>query len=483
MVEMKMYINGAFCNASDGRKIEVLCPEDEHVVGTIPAGTAEDGKKALEAAQAASYGWMVLPPQTRAGYVKRLRDLLAEQKEEFARLLSEEHGKPINEARGEIDAALNMMDSAVAWAPRIKGDVLYSSQKDEQILIQRVPYGVVVGISAWNYPLCIAARKFAIGLVCGNAMVVKPPSIIPLATMKLGELVDKAGFPKGVFNLVSGSGSTIGEELVRNPITKMASLTGSTTAGQELYRAAAEHITALRLELGGKAPFIVMDDADLDKAVEGAVAARFNNCGQVCTCNDRMYIHKKVYDEFMEKFIARVQKIKIGPSLAEDTEMGPKVSREEVDKLWGMFDRAVEQGARVLYGGKPLEGKLFEKGFWFPPTVLEVMDNSLDIMHQETFGPMIAAMKVKSLREAIAYANDCDYGLSAYLYTRSHKNIMVATRDLEFGEIYTNRSIGEELNAFHNGFKQSGVGGEDGEHGMEGFMQKKTVYLNYNYQD
>lgn len=483
MVDMKMYINGQFCDASDGKKIEVICPEDEHVVGYVPAGTAQDGKKALEAAQAASHAWMVLPPQTRAGYVKKLRDLLSGRKEEFARLLSEEHGKPISEARGEIDAALSMMDSAVAWAPRIKGEILYSSQKDEQIMIQRVPYGVVVGISAWNYPLCLAARKFAIGLVCGNTMVIKPPSLTPAATMKLGELVHEAGFPKGVFNLVSGSGSTIGEELIRNPITKMASLTGSTPAGQELYRAAAENITVLRLELGGKAPFIVMDDADIVKAVEGAVAARFSNCGQVCTCNDRMYIHEKVYDEFMEKFIARVKQIKIGPSLAEDTQMGPKVSKDEVDKLWNMYHRAVEQGAKVLYGGKPLEGPLFEKGFWFPPTVLEVEDNSLDIMHQETFGPMIAAMKVKSLEEAVAYANDCVYGLSAYLYTRSHKNIMIATRDLEFGEIYTNRSIGEELNAFHNGYKTSGVGGEDGEHGMEGFMQKKTVYLNYNYQD
>ena len=483
MVDLKMYINGEFCDASDGKKIEVLCPQDEHVVGYVPAGTAADADKALEAAQAASHDWLVLPPQTRAVYMKKLSVLLGECKEEFARLLSEEQGKPISEARGEVDGTIAMMESAVAWAPRIKGEVLYSSKKDEKITIERVPYGVVVGISAWNYPLCISARKFAIGLVCGNTMVIKPPSVTPLTVMKLGELIDKAGFPKGVFNLVSGGGATMGNALVDNPITKMVSLTGSAPAGSELYHHAANNITVLRLELGGKAPFIVMDDADIDKAVEGAVAARFTNCGQVCTCNDRMYIHEKVYDEFMTKFVERVKKIKIGPSLAEDTEMGPKVSRDEVEKLWNMYDRAVAQGAKVLYGGKPLEGKLFEKGYWFPPTVLEVTGNDLDIMHEETFGPMIAAMKVSSLEEAIAYANDCKYGLSAYLYSESEKNIMIATRDLEFGELYTNRSIGEELNAFHNGYKTSGVGGEDGEHGMEGFMQKKVVYHNFDYKN
>ena len=483
MINVKMYIGGQFCDAGDGKTIEVLCPQDESVVGYAPEGTREDGKRALEAAQAAFPAWMKLPPQTRAQYMQKLRNLLAARQEEFAKILSMEQGKPINEARGEIGAALAMMDAAVAWAPRITGEVVYSSQPNEQIMIQRVPYGVIVGISAWNFPFCLAARKYAIGLVCGNTMVIKPPSLTPLATVKLGELIHEAGFPAGVFNVVSGGGSTIGDELVRNPITKMASLTGSTPAGRELYHAAADNITVLRLELGGKAPFIVMDDADLDKAVDGAVQARFSNCGQVCTCNDRMYIHEAVYDEFMEKFIAKVKTLKIGPSLAEDTQLGPKVSKDEEKKLWKILAQAKEQGAKVLYGGEPLEGELFRKGFWFPPTVLEVERNDLDIMHQEIFGPMVPAMKVKSLDEAIAYSNDCTYGLSAYLYTRSHKNIMTATRDLEFGEIYTNRSSGEELNAFHNGFKNSGVGGEDGLHGMEGFMQKKTIYLNYNYND
>ena len=482
MQNYKMYINGDFCEASDGKTIEVISPVDEHVVGTVPAGTREDAKRALEAAQAAAPEWGKLPPQTRAAYVQKLHDLLLERHEEYAQLLCEEHGKPIGEARGEIDAALAMMKMAIGWAPRIKGDVLYSGQKDELLLIEKVPYGVVVGISAWNYPFCIAARKYAIGLVCGNTMIIKPPSLIPLTCMKFGELIDAAGFPKGVFNMVSGGGSTMGDELVRSPITQLVSLTGSTQAGIEVISAGAANITDMSLELGGKAPFIVLKDADLEKAVDGAMSARFNNCGQVCTCNERMYIEEAVYEEMKEALLSRVKKLKVGASFEEDTDIGPKVSREEVEKIRAMVERAKEQGAEVLYEAE-LSGPLFEKGFWYPPTVLEVKDNSIDIMHEEVFGPVLILMKVKNIEEAIAFSNDCPYGLSAYLYTRSHKSIMTITRDLQFGEIYVNRSIGEELNAYHHGYKASGTQGDDGEYGMEAFLQTKTIYLNYDYAD
>ncbi|MGI6162196.1 MAG: aldehyde dehydrogenase [Christensenellales bacterium] len=478
--DLKMYINGEYKDASNGKKIEVLCPQDESVVGYVPAGTKEDADLALKAAKAASYDWAKLPAVERAAYVERLRDLIIENGEEFATILSREQGKPIAEARGEVFGGVPaMLTYAIGCAQRIEGDILTSSKPDEQILIQRVPFGVTVGIAAWNYPMALSARKFGIALVCGNTMVLKPPSVTPIAVMKLGELVEKAGIPKGVLNIVSGSGSEMGSELVRNPITQMVSLTGSTAAGQQIYRQAADNITVVRLELGGKAPFIVLDDADIDKAVEIAVSARFTNCGQVCICNERMYLQEGIYDEFMEKFLKKVSQLKIGPSLSEDTDIGPKVNKDECDKLWEMLERAKANGAKVVYGGETLTGGLYEKGYWFPPTILEVTDNSMEIMQEEIFGPMLPVMKVKDLDEAIKLANESVYGLSAYLFTKDIKNLMRGTRDLEFGEIYTNRPNGEEFNAFHNGYKTSGVGGEDGKYGMEGYLQKKTVYLNY----
>lgn len=462
-------------------KIDVLNPYNNEVIGRVPKGSKEDAYLALEAAQAAQKEWAALPAQTRAGYVLELAKILEDNKKMLSELLTSEHGKPIKEAIAEIEGSIGFLKYAAESARRIEGEITTSENKDEQVWIQRVPYGVVVGIVAWNFPLALSARKIGNALVAGNTMVVKPPSETPLTVMKFAELISKSSLPKGVLNFVTGSGRVVGDALVRNDITKLVTLTGSTKAGIEVFKAASENVIDVHLELGGKAPFIVMDDADIDKAARCAAIARFSNCGQICTCNERMYVHEKVYDEFKNKFIEHVKKIVVGDPMDPKTTMGPKVNKAEVEKLNDMKEQAIKEGAKVLYEMTPTEGLPTPNGNWFYPVVLEVNDNKNIIMQTETFGPIAPIMKIKSFDEAIELANDSEYGLSAYLFTNNAKNIMRMVNELEFGEVYVNRENGELLNAFHNGYKKSGLGGEDGKYGLEGYLHKKTVYMNYNY--
>jgi lactaldehyde dehydrogenase/glycolaldehyde dehydrogenase len=479
IADYKMLIGGKWKDSSDGRMIEVTSPIDEQVIGHVPQGTREDAVAALTTSQAAFKAWAQTPAVERAEYLLKLAGALWERKEEFALSLTLEQGKTIREARGEVDASIMFMEYGAGHARRLQGDINPSQNRDEQVWIQKVPHGVTVGIVPWNYPLSLSARKFANALVCGNTMIIKPPSITPLTVMKFAQLIKTVGMPDGVLNIVTGRGSDMGDELVRNPISKLVSLTGSTSAGRMFYEAAAEHIKILRLELGGKAPFIVMEDADVDKAVKAAVIARYSNCGQICVCNERMYVHEAVYDRFLEKFMSEVKTLKVGDPREENTDMGPKVSGEELEKLVKVMEKAKDQGAKVLCGGRKLKGGIFDRGYWFEPTAVEVKDNKMEIMQEETFGPIAPIMKIRSFDQALELANDSVYGLSAYLFTNTPRRVMRAVNELEFGEVYVNRTCGEQVNGFHTGYKHSGVGGEDGQYGLEAYLRNKTMYINY----
>lgn len=398
IADYKMLIGGEWKDSSDGGVIEVMCPIDGQIIGHVPQGTRKDAVAALTTSQAAFKAWAQTPAIQRAEYLLKLAVELREKKEEFALSLTLEQGKPMREARGEVDATVLFMEYAAGHARRLKGDIYTSQNRDEQIWIQKVPHGVTVGIVPWNYPLSLSARKFANALVCGNTMIIKPPSLTPLTVLKFAQLVKKVGIPDGVLNIVTGRGSAMGDELVRNPISKLVSLTGSTAAGRMFYEAAAEHIKILRLELGGKAPFIVMEDADVDKAVKAAIIARYSNCGQICVCNERMYVHEAVYDRFLGKFISQVKTLKVGDPRDENTDMGPKVSAEELEKLVKVMEKAKDQGAKILCGGRKLKGGMFDHGYWFEPTVVEVNDNKMEIMQEETFGPIAPIMKIRSFR-------------------------------------------------------------------------------------
>jgi lactaldehyde dehydrogenase/glycolaldehyde dehydrogenase len=473
----QLFIGGRWVESASSERREIQNPKDETPVATVPSSSIEDADRAVAAARKAQPAWNAATPMERAAFLHRLAGLIDENAEPLAQLLTAEGGKLLSESRIDVGFASALLRYAAESARRLQGEILPGEGRNEQIWIQRVPYGVVAGITAWNFPAALFARKVGPALVTGNTIVVKPHELTPLTTLVLGELCRRAGIPDGVVNVVAGDGRTVGAHLVSHKGTDLISMTGSVRAGGEIYALGAEQIKPIRLELGGKAPFIVMDDADIDRAVEAAVTSKFFFGGSVCTCNDRMYLHRKIHDEFMDKFVAKVKALKVGDPTT-DVNVGPRISNIEVEKLKKMVARALEQKATLVSETKPA-GSTFERGHWFFPTVFSVSSNDVDIMREETFGPVIAAMAVEDFDQALAYANDSEYGLSAYVFTRDNRNIMRSVNELHFGEIYVNRPSGESPHGFHTGYRKSGLGGEDGQHGIEGFMRKKTLYNNY----
>ena len=397
----------------------------------------------------------------------------------LAELLVKEQGKLLKVAKMEVAVTASFIEYACEDARRIEGDIIPSDNPGEQIWIQKVPKGVVVAITAWNFPLALAGRKLGPALVAGNTLVIKPTEETPLATLELGYIADKVGIPAGVLNIVTGPGSTMGNALVQSPITKMVTMTGSTPVGQIIAKTAAQNLTHVQLELGGKAPFIVFEDADIDAAVDAALHSRFDNCGQVCTCNERMYLQESIYDVFMEKFMAKVMALKIGNPMLDDTDLGPKVNANEIKNMEALVATSIAEGATVAFGGKQPQGAEFEKGHWFEPTILTNVTQDMTIVHKESFGPILPVLKFSEFDEVIRYANDSEFGLAAMVFTNDVNKIMKCTSELEYGEVYINRGHGEQHQGFHNGLKLSGTGGEDGKYGFDQYLEKKTFYVNY----
>lgn len=477
-VQGLMFVDGRWTRGTASGATEVENPATEAIIGDVPEGSADDAIAALEAAKRAQSAWGALPAIDRGRLVAALADAVRDHREALARIVVAEQGKPLGQALGEIGATETFLRYAAENARRIEGDIFPSDSGNEEVWIRRVPHGVVVGLTAWNYPSALAARKAGPALVAGNTFVLKAHEFTPFSGLALAALAGEVGFPSGVLNVVTGVGRTVGEALVRSPLSDLVTMTGSTRAGKEIYRAGADLIKVIRLELGGKAPFIVMDDADIDAAVASAVTARFTNCGQICTCNERMYLHRAIADEFLEKFIARTRALRIGDPLT-DPDIGPKISGPEVDKVQSIVDETVAAGAEMLLEGGRLREGPYAKGHWFSPTVLELRDNSAPAMRQEIFGPVVPVVRVDDFEEALRLANDSEYGLSAYVYSQSLKRLMRLVDGLDFGEIYFNRTNGELIQGFHTGWKQSGLGGEDGKYGFDGYLRKKTMYVNW----
>ncbi len=475
----RMFVNGEWVDAAGGEWTAVINPATEDVVAEVPRAQAEDGERALEAAAQAQRAWARLPAAARAAYILRAADYVRRESEHLARVIVAEQGKPIQQARGEVGFTAFLLSYAAEWARRIEGDILPADQAEETILIERVPHGVVLALTPWNYPSVVPARKIGLALVAGNTVVLKPHELTPLSALELARAFEQADLPSGVFNVVTGIGEEVGASMVQSPVVQYITMTGSVEAGRLIAAAAARNITPISLELGGKAPFIVLEDADLDLAVRHAVSSRFTNCGQVCTCNERTYVHTSVYDEFQARYLAAAQALAVGDPLDERTDMGPKVSKEELEKVDRMVSQARAAGASVILGGEPLRGGRYERGFWYPPTILTDLRQDMEIMQSEVFGPVSPLVRVGGFEEAVALANDSQYGLSAYLFTNDFRRIMRAVQDVDFGELYVNKSGPESFHAFHSGYRHSGIGGDDGRYGLEEYLRKKTVYLNY----
>lgn len=473
-----LFIGGAWSKADNTERDTIRNPATGDILAHVAVAGEDDVNRALRTAQDAFPAWSRLVATDRADYLYRLIELIRRDAEKLARIITSENGKPLKEARIEVNFAIQLIRFAAENVRRLEGNIIPGSRPGEKILIEKIPHGVVAGISAWNFPLALTARKMGPALAAGNTFVIKPHELTPLSTLALAELSVEAGFPKGIFNVVTGGGATVGNALVTNPITKLITMTGSTPAGRKIMAAASAGLKEVRLELGGKAPFIVMEDADIDAAVNAAVAARFMNCGQVCTANERTYVHTAVYDAFLKRLRTKVEAMKTGNPLDEKTDMGPKISAQELEKVDAMVRKAVEQGAKVELGGRRLTGGDYDRGNFYAPTLLTNVNGDMDIVRNEVFGPVLSLIRVKDFDDAIAQANNSRYGLSAYMFTQDLKKIMRMTNELNFGEIYVNREGGEAAQGFHHGYGDSGIGGEDGQYGLEAYVDTKTVYLN-----
>ncbi len=476
--EPAMYIDGSWVRADETRP--VINPADESSVAEVPEADAGHAQRALEAARRSQREWARKTGVERGRVLRAIAEGIRARQEELAQLVVTEQGKTITEARGEVgEAAAGFFEYYATFERAQVGSMFAPDETNEHLIVRSVPYGVVVGIIPWNYPAALFARKVAPAIMAGNAIVLKPHEDTPLAALALAGIIEEAGVPPGVVNVVTGAGSVVGDALVRHPITQMVTVTGSVRGGREILAAAAENIIPVSLELGGKAPFIVLDDADLASAAENAVDARFWNCGQVCTCNERTYVQRGVYDEFVERFVEAASSLRLGDPTRDDVQMGPKVNEPELEKVEALVKGAVEGGAEVVLGGGRPEGEEFEKGYWFEPTVLTGTTNDMDIVQQEVFGPVLPIQPFEDFEEVLELANDSRYGLTAYVFTSNLHKAMRAIDEINFGEVYVNKIGPEQLQGFHTGYRLSGMGGDDGPYGYERYLRRKTVYLHY----
>ncbi|MBJ7880142.1 aldehyde dehydrogenase family protein [Gelidibacter salicanalis] len=472
------YINGEWIKKSSGEKIDVENPANGEVFASMYISSIAETQHALESAEKAQFSWQMLPPQERANYLYAIADKLREEKEHFAKLLVMEQGKTLVEARYEVDDTIRYMTYSAEAGRRIQSAIFPSDVPNEQLSIHKVPYGVTVGLMAFNYPLALIGRKIGPALITGNTMVIKPSELTPVTASEFCRIVHEAGLPKGVISMVVGYGHDIGSYLVENPITKLISMTGSTRAGQAIYKGASQNIAGLVLELGGKAPFIVLEDAEIDKAVEAAAISRYANCGQVCICNEMVFVDEKIADEFTEKLIKRVQKIKVGNPMT-NVDMGPSLSLDGLKRIDSIVKENIAQGADLALGGKRPHGKQFEKGNWYEPTILTNVKPDHATVQEEMFGPVLPIVKIKGYEQAKALLNKRDDSLSAYLFTQNHKLIMRSIQEFQIGTIFINKQIVGYIQGYHSGHKKAGFGGEDGIYGIEQYLQKRTIYMSY----
>lgn len=479
MEKYLLYINGEWIAPETGEIMEVENPSNEEIIGYVSNAGEKEIDMALQAAADAQKNWSELPVIERVKYLRKLVELTLEKKEDLAKMLTLEQGKPYNEALGEVDDAILYLENAIENAGRIKGDLITGVGTNEKVTIDKVPYGVVVALCAWNYPLALVTRKIGPALITGNTVVLKPHELTPLTTAEYFKLIDLAGFPKGVVNLITGTGAETGSRLVEDSRTRLVTVTGSVRAGQAIYKSASKNISGLIMELGGKAPFIVLEDADIDKAVESAVISRYTNCGQICVCCDMIFVQESVAEEFTQKLLERVKKIKVGDPFDPNTDMGAKTSKSDLEKIDSIVKRTVAAGAKLACGGKRLCGQGFEKGYWYEPTVLTDVTINMPAAQDEIFGPVLPILKIKNYEQAVEMTNSSSYGLACYLFTKDYGIINRSSSDLEVGTIFVNRAVGGNMNVYHNGHKLSGLGGEDGEYGIEDFLQKRVTYLSY----
>ena len=469
----KCFVNGLWTDSKNGKTIEVNNPATMEIVGKVPNFTAEETKSAIDHADKAFQSWKNTTAKERSIILKKWSDLIIEHVDDLAKIMTIEQGKPLAEAKGEILMGASYIEFYAEEAKRVYGDIIPDPRPGKRIVIIKQPVGVVGAITPWNFPNSMITRKCAAALAVGCTTVVKPASQTPFSALAVAELAKAAGFPNGVFNIITGSAKEIGMELTKNPKIKKISFTGSTEVGKILMEQSASTVKKLSMELGGHAPFIVFEDANIDEAVTGALQSKFRNSGQTCICTNRLFVHEKVYDSFLEKFTNEVKKIKVGNGLNDGIVSGPLIDKSSLDKVIDHVQDAVNTGAKIAVGGEvhSLGGNFYQ------PTVLSNVSTEAKITFEETFGPVAPLYKFSSDDEVIKMANDTPYGLASYFYSRDIGRIWKVAEALEYGIVSINNGLPTIPEIPFGGVKESGMGREGSRYGLDDYLIIKYISM------
>jgi succinate-semialdehyde dehydrogenase/glutarate-semialdehyde dehydrogenase len=473
LLHQKCYLNGAWTDADDGRTIAVTNPATGDQLGTVPRMGAAEARRAVEAARAAFPIWRKRTAKERAAVLRRWFELITANQEDLAVLMTAEQGKPLVESRGEIAYAASFIEWFAEEGKRVYGDTIPAHAADKRILVLKEPIGVIAAITPWNFPSAMITRKAGPALAAGCTVVLKPATATPFSALALAELGERAGLPPGVFNVITGASGPIGKELTTNPLVRKLTFTGSTEVGKALMEQCASTVKKVSLELGGNAPFLVFDDADLDAAVVGALASKYRNSGQTCVCTNRFLVQDGVYDAFAAKLAEAVRRLKVGDGLRSDTQQGPLIDQAAVAKVEEHLADALAKGARVLVGGK----RHALGGTFFQPTVVTEATPAMMVAREETFGPVAPLFRFRTEEQAIRMANDTEFGLAAYFYTRDLTRAWRVSEALEYGMVGLNTGLISTEVAPFGGVKESGIGREGSKYGIEDYLEVKYLCM------
>ena len=473
LFRQQCYIDGAWADADDGGAIDVDNPADNSVIGTVPRMGAGETRRAIEAANDAYPGWRARTGKERAAILRRWYELVIENQEDLAVLMTTEQGKPLAESMGEIVYGASFIEWFAEEAKRIYGDTIPQHQHDKRIVVVKEPVGVVASITPWNFPNAMITRKCAPALAAGCTVVAKPATQTPYSAFALAELAERAGVPKGVLNIVSGISSEIGAEMTSNPIVRKLSFTGSTEIGKLLMEQCSGTVKKMSMELGGNAPFIVFDDADIDSAVVGAMQSKYRNAGQTCVCANRIFAQDGIHDRFTDRLAEASAALKVGDGMEEGVGTGPLIDIKAVEKVESHIQDAVAKGARVVVGG----GRHSNGGNFFEPTVLTGVTPEMIVSREETFGPLAPVYRFETDEDVVKKANDTEFGLAAYFYTRDIGRVWRVAEQLEYGIVGINSGIISTEIAPFGGMKESGIGREGSKYGIDEFVEVKYLCM------
>ncbi|CAK7192495.1 Succinate-semialdehyde dehydrogenase [NADP(+)] GabD [Commensalibacter sp. Nvir] len=472
LFRQQCYINGNWVEAENSQKINVTNPANGEIIGTVPKMGVSETRKAVVAAEKAQKNWAAKTAKERAYILRKWHNLMLENMEDLALILTLEQGKPLAEARGEITYAASYLEWFAEEAKRIYGDVIPGVTTLQRVIVIKQPIGVTAAITPWNFPSAMITRKAGAAIAAGCSMVLKPATSTPFSALALAALSEEAGVPAGILNVLTGSSSEIGKEITENPIVRKLSFTGSTEIGAKLIEKCAPTVKKLSMELGGNAPFIVFEDANIDKAVKGTMDSKFRNAGQTCVCANRIYVQQNVYDEFVKKLVQAVKQLHVGNGTDEKVSIGPLIDSNAVEKVKAHIADAVSKGAKIIEGGHALGGNFFE------PTILVDVPIEAKVSKEETFGPLAPIFKFETEDEVIRYANDTEFGLASYFFTDNSERIFSVSEALEYGIVGINTGLISSEMAPFGGIKASGMGREGSKYGIEDYLEIKYLCLN-----